>query len=275
MTLDKALVELFANFRWYYVIDIIFMIALLYFALLFFKRTGFQKFSFILLALCAAFAAGRALEGVFPALSLMLTIVGVSTLAVLAAVFAPELRRGIISLNTKRIGRLIADTEGIADEDMSLCVNEIVRALLTLAKNNVGALLVFCTDEIPSVVESGTRLDAEVSGPLIASIFNTKSPLHDGAAIVMKNRIIAAGCFLPLSQDVGIPRELGTRHRAGIGISEEENVLTVIVSEETGVISIARSGEFIRYCDGAMLTKTLETFYGLRSENTRKRRYLV
>ena len=100
---------------------------------------------------------------------------------------------------------------------------------------------------------------------MLESIFNTKAPLHDGAVLVRGNRIMAAGCFLPLTQSLEVDKELGTRHRAAIGVSETNNVLTIIVSEETGVISVAYRGELKRYFDSEMLTDTLQEFYGLKA----------
>jgi len=261
----EAFNKIFTDFQWYYIIDIILVIGMVYLALVFLKRAGFRKFAFILLAIGILFAAGKVLAEFLPGTSVLVTVAGFSVFTVCAVIFAPELRRGVVSLNIKHGGHT-ARTDGVSEEEMLACVNEIVRAVLTLAKNNVGALIVFCADEVPQVVESGTKLDAMVSGPLLSSIFNIKAPLHDGAVVILKNRIVAAGCFLPLSQDLSIPKELGTRHRAGLGVAEAEKVLVVIVSEETGVISIAERGELLRYCDGAILTNTLESFYGLRSE---------
>ena len=101
--------------------------------------------------------------------------------------------------------------------------------------------------------------------PLIECLFNTKAPLHDGAVFIRGNRIVAAGCFLPLSQNTTVDKELGTRHRAALGVTENYKVLTIIVSEETGVISAAMDGELTRYYDAAMLTDMLEQVYGLKA----------
>ena len=104
-------------------------------------------------------------------------------------------------------------------------------------------------------------VDSDISSALIESIFFPKTPLHDGAMIINGTKILASGCFLPLSQETNIPKELGTRHRAGIGITETINVTALIVSEETGIISIAQSGKIKRYADSEMLRQTLKEYY--------------
>jgi diadenylate cyclase len=221
----------------------------------------------------------RALTPYLPASGAVFSVLGTSAIILTTMLFSREIRRDVFSLNLVKHGTVqFSNRHGASDEDLNVCVSEVVRALLSLAKNNTGALLVFCADSLPAhIVESGTRLDAVVSSPLLSAIFNTKAPLHDGAVIIRGNRIIAAGCFLPLSQDINIPKELGTRHRAAIGISESAEVLTIMVSEETGVISVAKNGELLRYFDAGMLTRTLEAFFGLTAsgksgKSARKRR---
>ncbi|MDY3095261.1 MAG: diadenylate cyclase, partial [Eubacteriales bacterium] len=127
-----------------------------------------------------------------------------------------------------------------------------------------GALIVIATDDIPMhIIESGTKLDAYVSCQLLESIFNTKAPLHDGAVIVKGNKILSAGCFLPLTQEAGVAKELGTRHRAALGITEESNVMAIVVSEETGIISVAKGGQLQRYMTIDKLKEKIETIYGI------------
>ena len=147
----------------------------------------------------------------------------------------------------------------VSDEQLHAAINDIVRAAQNMSKKNVGALIVISTQNMPEhIIDSGTKLDAVLSCALLESIFNTKAPLHDGA----------------VSQSNSIDKELGTRHRAGIGVSENYNVLTIIVSEETGVISIAQGGELTRYFDSKMHTDKHEQTNGLQSthETTRMRK---
>ncbi len=164
--------------------------------------------------------------------------------------------------------------EGISyDEDkVQRCIVEIIKALQNMSKNDVGAILVLSTGSFPTqILDSGVRLDSDISSELIESVFFPKTPLHDGAMIISGTKITAAGCFLPLSQNIeNIPKDLGTRHRAGIGVTETIDVMSIIVSEETGVISIARAGKITRYADTEALKKTLAKYYWQELESARK-----
>ncbi|HKX28378.1 MAG TPA: diadenylate cyclase CdaA [Blastocatellia bacterium] len=129
--------------------------------------------------------------------------------------------------------------------------DEVILAATTLASEKIGALMVFERDVgLKTYIESGIRLDARVNYDLLVTIFNTHTPLHDGAVIISNNRVAAACCFLPLTQNPLISRELGTRHRAAIGLTEDSDAFAVIVSEETGVISFAIDGRLRRNLDG-------------------------
>lgn len=191
----------------------------------------------------------------------VLIIIGV------AALYPQEMRRGLWKISSPRDMAESFNTDyNCSDEELDAAIGEIVRASLSMAKKDVGALIVVTPEFIPEhIEESGTKLDAVISSGLLESIFSTKGPLHDGAVLVRGNRIMAAGCFLPLTQSLEVDKELGTRHRAAIGVTETMNVLTVIVSEETGVISVAHRGELKRYYDAEMLTDTLQEFYGLKA----------
>ena len=161
----------------------------------------------------------------------------------------------------------------MSDEVLHAAIGDIVHAAQNMSKKNVGALIIISTKSMPEhILDSGTNLDAELSCALLESIFNTKAPLHDGAVFVRGNRIVAAGCFLPLSQSTTIDKELGTRHRAAIGVTENYNVTAIIVSEETGVISVAQRGEIERYYDSQMLTEKLEQVYGLKATPSQEAR---
>lgn len=205
--------------------------------------------------------------------ALVLTCAGV---VVFFLAFIPETRRGLLKLITakKTVSHFTVDSE-ISDEELYNAINEMIKAAQALSKSNTGALIVLVANAVPShIVESGVKLNSAISAALLESIFNVKSPLHDGAVIIKGNKLIAAGCFLPLSQDTNLPKELGTRHRAAIGITENYDVLTIIVSEETGVISVAKNGSLSRYYDSDMLNQTLTEFYGLSvpQAETKKRR---
>jgi len=148
------------------------------------------------------------------------------------------------------------------EEEVKNCINSIITALQNMSKKDIGALIVLSNNNVPTqVLDSGIKIDADISSELIESVFFPKSPLHDGAMIINGTKITATGCFLPLSQNENIPKELGTRHRAGIGITETIDVTVLVVSEETGVISIIKGGKITRYADTVMLKNVLSKFY--------------
>jgi len=131
-----------------------------------------------------------------------------------------------------------------------------------MSKQDVGALIILATAPVPnSITESGTVINSDITSQLIESVFFPNTPLHDGAMIIRGITIESAGCFLPLSQELNLPQELGTRHRAGIGITETVDVISIIVSEESGIISMARKGEFKRYLDTESLRSLLVEYY--------------
>jgi diadenylate cyclase len=166
-----------------------------------------------------------------------------------------------------RIGKPLEhdQTYRSSDDELLKVVGEIVKAAQKCSKNDVGALMVLTQSALPEIIiNSGVVLNALISEPLIVSIFNKYCPLHDGALVIKGNRLIAAGCFLQISQDVKLDKELGTRHRAAIGITEiRPDVLAVVVSEETGIISIAKKGQIKRYVTSEILQQELEAFYGI------------
>ena len=154
------------------------------------------------------------------------------------------------------------NTEIRSQADTERCMNNIVRALQNMSKNNVGALIVLSRGNLPKqVIQSGTEIDAEVSTALIEGVFFPKAPLHDGAMVIRGHKIQAAGCFLPLTQKTSYPKEFGTRHRAAIGVTEVSNVISLVVSEETGIISIVKQGNVTRYADYDMLIEALKDYY--------------
>ncbi len=158
------------------------------------------------------------------------------------------------------------------EENIQKCISEIIKALQNMSKNDVGAIIVLSTGNIPNqILDSGVKIDSDISSELIESVFFPKTPLHDGAMIINGTRIVAAGCFLPLSQNMdNIPKDLGTRHRAGIGVTESIDVMSIIVSEETGIISVARAGKITRYADSETLKRTLGKYYWQELESARK-----
>lgn len=154
------------------------------------------------------------------------------------------------------------NAETHSQADVERCIANVIRALQNMSKNNVGALIVLSKGNLPKqVLQSGVELDAEISTQLIEGVFFPKSPLHDGAMVIRGHKIQAAGCFLPLTQKTSYPKDFGTRHRAGIGITEVSNVVALIVSEETGIISIVKQGNVQRYADYDTLKGALRDYY--------------
>lgn len=164
-------------------------------------------------------------------------------------VFQPELRRALEQFGRGRFGalRLLHLDDGQAVKNTIAAIDTVCEACEILSSKKTGALIVFeRTTKIGDIVASGTIIDAEISTELILNIFFTNSPLHDGALVIRGTRLLGAGCFLPLTQNNDLNKDLGTRHRAAIGISENSDAIAVVVSEETGYISTANGGNITR-----------------------------
>jgi len=174
----------------------------------------------------------------------------------LVIVFQPELRRLLERFGANSIRGLFTWEEH--GEELEHAISETVAACTAMSADRTGALIAFeRTENLSEHFKTGTVVDAAVSAELLKNIFFTKAALHDGAVIIQQARIAAAGCVLPLTKDPNLSRELGTRHRAGIGLSETTDALVVIVSEETGAISVASRGRLRRHLAGPMLEKIL------------------
>ncbi len=151
----------------------------------------------------------------------------------------------------------------ISGEELQDCIEEIVKACQVLSKAKTGGLIVVVPNELPeNVVNSGVKIDGLVTSSLLESIFNTKAPMHDGAVVVKGNKLIASGCFLPLTEQA-IAKDLGTRHRAALGITEETDNLSIVISEENGVISVCEKGKLNRYITPERLSDRLHELYGV------------
>lgn len=178
---------------------------------------------------------------------------------VLVVLFQPEIRRVLEQLGR---GAKMEHFQSDGEENQRI-ISEITQCLTSLSRRRVGALIVFeRRTGLKDVMETGTRLDSTISAPLLENIFEPNTPLHDGAVIIRGTRIVSAACMLTtLSESNAITRDLGTRHRAAIGISETTDALVLIVSEETGVISMARDGKLTRHLDAKAIGEVLSTMY--------------
>ncbi|CEG25300.1 diadenylate cyclase CdaA [Bacillus sp. B-jedd] len=159
-------------------------------------------------------------------------------------IFQPELRRALEQLGR---GRFFSRTGGQEEEELEKTANAIIKATDYMAKRRIGALISMERETgMSDYIETGIRVDGKISSELLINIFIPNTPLHDGAVILQKNNVAAAACYLPLSESPFISKELGTRHRAALGISEVTDSITIIVSEETGGISLTKNGELYR-----------------------------
>ena len=176
----------------------------------------------------------------------------------LIVIFQPELRRGLEQLGTtNKIKKLFVNTKDEESKTKEM-IYQVVIAATEMSKNKIGALIVIERDiKIKDIIDTGIYMNSEISPQLLVNIFVPKTPLHDGAVVISENKIAAASCMLPLSNDQDIARELGTRHRAAIGISKQSDAIAVVVSEETGKISIAKDGTLIADVKEDVLKKIL------------------
>jgi len=196
------------------------------------------------------------------ALTTVVFILNYAQMALVVAVpvvFQPELRRALEQLGR---GRLFAPSAAmLPDEELAKVIHEIAGACDVLARNKIGALIVVERETgLKDVAESGTPIDGLVSSAFLINLFVPNAPLHDGAVIVRGNRIVAAGCFLPLSENQSLGRELGTRHRAAVGLTEQSDALVLVISEETGTLSLANAGKLMRHLDDSTLRDMLKLF---------------
>ena len=192
----------------------------------------------------------------------------------LIVVFQPEFRKALEQLGQRNIIRSVFSFDDSRDRNemfSDYTLDEIVRTSFELARKKTGALMVIEGDILLNeFINTGIYVDSAISSELLINIFEPNTPLHDGAVIIRKNRIVAATCYLPLSDNMRLSKELGTRHRAGIGISEMSDSLTIVVSEETGKVSIAKDGKLIRNIDGDYLRAKLVELQRKDANNNKK-----
>lgn len=191
----------------------------------------------------------------------------------IVVIFQPELRSLLEKMGRSNVGKLIDVATGkMTNDDDDYAISEIVTASVNMSSTKTGALIVIEREtKLGDVIRTGTLLDADVSSALLENIFFPKTPLHDGAVIIRGDRIHTAGCFLPLTSNTNLSRDLGTRHRAALGISEASDAIVVIVSEETGKISIAINGSLTRNLTEASLKTALGKALAKKTDRDRLR----
>ena len=194
------------------------------------------------------------------AVSALLNYVIEAGAVIIVVIFQPEIRKALERVGRGRFFGIGFDNNMVSEDTKD--IENIERAILNLSIRKIGALMVFERKTgLKDIIESGTTLDARISSELIENIFVPNSPMHAGAMILKNNRIVAAGCFLPLSNNLNLSSDLGTRHRAGLGMSEMSDAVIIIVSEETGIISKAHDGVLSRYIDRKALRGILNELY--------------
>ena len=270
----KNAAAFFTNFQLMYAVEIILFFALIFYVSKILRENDATK---VMLAYWVLILVGGLLrivdaelmtEGFFFCYMLLIS-------AFMLIMFSMEVKKSLWDVHSARESSS-EKSQGVeirSQAETERCIASIIKALQNMSKNNVGALIVLSKGSLPKqVIQSGISIDSEISTQLIEGVFFPKAPLHDGAMVIYGHKIQAAGCFLPLTQKASYPKEFGTRHRAGIGITEVANVISLIVSEETGIISIVKQGNVTRYADYDMLMDALKDYYWQDMPLTDKKR---
>lgn len=187
-------------------------------------------------------------------------------LIALLIVFQPEMRRALEQLGRSRF--LTKNIAELAHEELTCRIQEISDAVASLSRQKIGALIILERETgINDVIETGNVIEGKISSSLLINIFIPNTPLHDGAVVIRRDKIMAAGCFLPLSENSNLSKTLGTRHRAGIGITETTDAIAIMVSEETGGISVAIGGKLSRFLDVETLKTIIKEEFNPQRQN--------
>ena len=260
MTFFDHVATKFQNFSATDAVFIVFMAVVLIFCFVIIKKCNavwlahaFIVYLIAILALSISGVLPSAVTAVFLVLPALLSF----------ALFTPEIKQKVLRYSWRTQSQHKHENVALNLAELEDTISHIVRAVQKMAKQDVGALIVIVPDKISDyILDSGTLLNSDISSELIEALFVPKTPLHDGAIIIKGKKILAAGCYLPLSQATDLPKELGTRHRAAIGLSESDPTVTaIVVSEETGIISAMHDGKYKRYLDPETLTRVLRDAY--------------
>lgn len=243
--------------RWIDFVDILIVTVLLYYILKWLQGTRAVPLIRGVILILLIYLVGR-IMGLYT-LNWLFDKFAAVIAVMMVILFQPELRR---TLERFGRGKLLGSLGFTAEPHGSFYVRSIVRAVEQLSESKIGALVIVERKAgLTEYLESGVRLDAMVSAELLVSIFNGRSPLHDGAVVIQGDRILAASCLMPLSESRLLDKRLGTRHRAAVGISELSDALAIVVSEKTGIISLAENGYLTRYLTRDQLEEKLFSLY--------------
>lgn len=232
---------------WKMILEIALLWYFIYMALIFIKGTRTEQLLKGLIIIGIIFVITQQLR--LEAIDWLLTRLFPISVIALLIIFQPELRRGLA-----RLGQL-----GVYQEDIE-AIEEISKAIIELSRRKIGALIAIEREVgLKTYIETGTIVDSKVSAELIISIFMPTGPLHDGAIIIQRDRVVAAGCLLPLTtEERGLSKSLGTRHRAAVGLSEETDAICIVASEETGAVSLSVRGKLTTNLDRDSLAAVLQ-----------------
>lgn len=246
------------GFNWSYIIELIVFTVAFYIAFKLLKENKAGKL--IALFYVAVIFCGFAFTLSENIASQTLVIVIFILVIFVPTMFHTEIKRTLLGSGAKKH---IKGDGNMTVRDVEFIIDEITHAVQHMSKNDIGALIVLSNGNLPEgIISSGTVINADINAPMIEAVFYPKAPLHDGAMIIEGEKIHAAGCFLPLIQNDNLPQEVGSRHRAALGVTTVAEVTSIVVSEETGVISIVRNGEIKKkYASDADLKNVLSDYF--------------
>lgn len=246
----------FAGLWYAYVLELLVFAILYYLMFKVLKYNKADKFIGIIIFFIAVCGITFAF---FEQISMGFLIMMILMVALLVfTMFHTEIKRSILDSGVKK-----SKAEPVTVTGVELIMDEIVRAVQNMSKNDIGALIVLSNDNLPEgIIESGTVINAKITSQMVEAVFYPKAPLHDGALVIEGNKLYAAGCFLPLAQDERLPKEMGSRHRAALGVTMVASVTAIVVSEETGIISIVKNGAIKKkYADATDIKEALSDYY--------------
>lgn len=246
-----------SHLRWQDIVDIFLVWLIIYRVLILIKRTGtIQMLSGLgILAIC--FVVSQWFE--FYALIWILEKFFTNLFVIIVVLFQGEIRRALAQIGSHPL------FTGVSSAMETHLIEEIAQSAINISQKGYGALIVIEKDILVDYhIELGTELDAKISSEVIESIFHPQAPMHDGAILIRSGKIVSAGCFLPLSKNAAIDKNLGTRHRAAIGLTEETDAVVLVVSEETKSISIVQSGHMSSNADLSEIRQSLYELYGFK-----------
>jgi len=270
--------KFFTEFQVLYAFEILFFFLMIYYVSKILRENDATKLMVIYWVLLVCGGALHSFDSAVFGKTFLLTFVLILS-ALMLIFFNVEVKKMLWDVHRSKGGaleKLGSASELHSAEEIERSINDLIKAVQNMSKTKTGALIVLSKGNLPkNVLQSGVSMEANISMQLIESVFFPNSPLHDGAMIVRGHKIQAAGCFLPLTQKTSYPKEFGTRHRAGIGITEVSYVVAIIVSEETGIISIAHQGSVERFPDTERLTKVIRNYYGQEMPTADKKSKVV